>query len=332
MSNCISRRSGFTLIELLIVIGIIGILAASMMSIFGGASDSAQASRCMTNMRNLATAVHSYAMSEGYFPCAGSFPYRAQNGIHERIGWISWVHPGFKTPYYSDKKGRFPRQSAATSSWRPILAYEEGNESAQKKCYYAVTNGVLWKHSGQSYDSYVCPLHQKACKSYKITPMWSYFMNSYFGSPDSSYGVTSWIGRSFTGLRSVGGSNMPLGADKVLLFAEVPFAEIPSKMGNVQNKIKANDLLQDSDLFDPMLRYDDKSGNTPELIGFNHKSGKRYMAHVAFADGHVSQLALPPSMSSSGVRDLTTWLCQGDEVAFDGKDYTRVSQADPKTK
>ncbi len=326
-----SRRcSGFTLIELLVVIGIIAILSGVMLTTFRGASDSAQAARCMTNMRNLAVAAHNSAMNSGYFPAAGSFAYRAENGIHERIGWISWIHPGFKTPFREDRNGHFPRQSSATTSWRPVLAYEQGNASSQARCYYAITNGSLWAYA-KSFDSYVCPMHQKACKKHKITPMWSYVMNAYFICPNSSYAVRGWGGRSFSGLTSTKSSNT-LGPDKVLLFAEVPFEKIDGKMGQVQNNISKNDLLQDSESFDCTLRYNDGSGDTPESIGFNHKSGKRYVGHVAFADGHVAQFSLSPNISDSDVKDLTTWLCQGDEVSFNGTQYERVSKADSKTK
>ena len=324
------RSSGFTLLELLVVIGIIGILSGVMLTTFGGASDSAQAARCMTNMRNLAAAAHSCAMSDGYFPAAGSYAYRATNGIHERLGWISWIHPGFKTPYVSDKQGRYPRQSPATTAWRPVLGYEQGNASSEARCYYAITNGTLWAHA-KSFDSYVCPMHQKVCKSNKIVPMWSYVMNSYFICPNAAYGIRGWGGRSFSGLTSAKSHN-PLGPDKVLLFAEVPFESIPVSKGQVQNSISGSDLLQDSSLFDCVLRYDDGSSETAESIGFNHKHGKRYVAHVAFADGHVAQLTLSPNTSQSRVKELTTWLCQGDEISFDGRDYTRVSKADQKTK
>ena len=331
MQSRTMRRSGFTLLELLVVIGIIGILSGVMLTTFGGASESAQAARCMTNMRNLATAAHSCAMSDGYFPAAGSFAYRATNGIHERIGWISWIHPGFKTPYVSDKNGKYPRNSPATTAWRPILGYEQGNASSQARCYYAITNGSLWAHA-KSFDSYVCPMHQKACKEGKIVPMWSYVMNSYFVCPNASYAVRGWGGRSFSGLTSNTSNHVPLGPEKVLLFAEVPFAKIPPSKGGVQNNISKADLLHDTASFDCTLRYNDSTGDTAESIGFNHKHGKRYVAHVAFADGHVAQLSLSPNVSQSQVKELTTWLCQGDEVTFDGRDYTRVSKADQKTK
>lgn len=325
-------RSGFSLIELLVVIGIIGILSGVMLTTFSGASESAQASRCLTNMRNLSTAVHSCAMIDGYFPVSGSYAYRSDNGAVEKIGWISWVHPGFETPFRQDKRGHYPRQSPATTSWRPVLGYEQGDVSGQQRCSYAITNGTLWAHSGKSFASYVCPMHQKACNKYKIVPMWSYVMNSYFGCPNASFAIRGWVGRSFSGLVSSAGSSVPLGADKVLLFAEVPFATIPKDKGAVQNTISKNDLLTDSAACDCTLRYNDNSGVTVESIGFNHKSGKRYVAHVAFADGHVAQLALPSGMGESQVKELTTWLCQGDEIAFDGRNYTRISQADQKSK
>ena len=49
-------RKGFTLVELLIVIVIIGILAAAMMLSSGGATDSAEASNIISNLRGMKAA------------------------------------------------------------------------------------------------------------------------------------------------------------------------------------------------------------------------------------------------------------------------------------
>ena len=87
------RRTGFTLIELLVVIGIIGILSGVMLGVFGGASESAKAAKCMNNMRNLAVACHNYASANsGAYPAAGSYEYFGTKYVYERRGWISWVH------------------------------------------------------------------------------------------------------------------------------------------------------------------------------------------------------------------------------------------------
>jgi prepilin-type N-terminal cleavage/methylation domain-containing protein/prepilin-type processing-associated H-X9-DG protein len=55
------RRRGFTLIELLVVIAIIAILAAILFPVFAQARDRARMSACISNMRQIGTAVMMYA-------------------------------------------------------------------------------------------------------------------------------------------------------------------------------------------------------------------------------------------------------------------------------
>jgi general secretion pathway protein G len=56
------KARGFTLVELLIVVVIIGVLAGSMLLVFGSTTDKAKATRVMSDMRNLkAAALMMYA-------------------------------------------------------------------------------------------------------------------------------------------------------------------------------------------------------------------------------------------------------------------------------
>jgi len=53
-------RKGFTLIELLVVIAIIGILAAMVFPVFARARESARKAVCLSNVKNIALAIHMY--------------------------------------------------------------------------------------------------------------------------------------------------------------------------------------------------------------------------------------------------------------------------------
>ncbi len=113
--------------------------------------------------------------------------------------------------------------------------------------------------------------------------------------------------------------------ERKLLFGEIPFIAIP---GSGQDN-PVLDGGSGSKKVDPVLEYDDgATGSSPEAIGFNHMANKRYTAHVVFADGHTQKLLMPKSGASEGdLKELTKWLCQGDEWSFDGRTYRRVTQA-----
>ena len=301
-------KKAFTLIELLVVIGIIGVLAAILLVSFAGGTESARNARCLTNMRNLATACQTYGMAHERYPAAGSyerFVLDESDGIgnvkhrhSERPGWISWNS--------QNKYASRPTSHVASYDWFTSCYNQDVNVRE-----YALTNGALWKYVSANREVYVCPCHKRACHSSR-QPLWSYVMNSYFYW-DRSRGARA-MDEGYLGIEYGQLSR----ADRRLLFAEIPFTNWVA------------DPAQDTDTSsgtenDCTLQYSSADGG--EYIGFNHKSGKKLkFAHVAFADAHVEKITLPDSgFGVSKARELTEWLCKGRDVSYDGSRYKTLT-------
>jgi len=276
----------FTIIELLVVIGIIAILMGVLIGTFSGSSESARAAKCQANMHNLAMAVQAYGMATNYYPRASAIEKYKDNGRKETEivpGWLS--EESQSDPYIKGDKVR-------------------------RDC---LESGALWQYMKGNRSSYVCPSHQRYAKEKTLgDPLWSYAMSSYF-DPGSSTGPRSGeVRRKYGSFRR---------ADRYLLFAEVPCAQVKVGGTEIQSETRSGNAL------DPVL----KEGS--EVIGFNHKDGKNVTGHVCFADGHVEKLRAPKNKSN--IKDLTAWLCrptdnaQGDfDISYSDGTYKRdFSQA-----
>ena len=306
-------KKAFSLVELLVVIAIIAILSGVLMASFGGGTSSARAARCLSNMKNLANACQTYAMEKRYYPLAGNIVYmqmreergnRVKKEYRENSGWIS-----------ANSQDMFPATSY--SAPETIGMYSDDREQTS----YALTNGVLFKYVSGSRETYVCPEHAKHVGP-GVQVNWSYLMNAYFGWDKTKKPRSN----SYTGRREYGQLSH---SDKLLLFSEVPFMGFNSwQPEGAGGSTDTDAILQYGESgLDEGSKGAYTGGGSSEEIGVNHKSGRNYFAHVAFADGHVEKLRIPMSgkkPNTSGMAQLTSWLCAGYDVAFDGKNYSRV--------
>ena len=98
-----NRAKGFTLIELLVVIAIISILAAILFPVFAKAREKARSISCLSNMKQLGTAVYMYTTDYDemlcYNPhpcCITDYASRWISGDYTSLCWIISITPYVK--------------------------------------------------------------------------------------------------------------------------------------------------------------------------------------------------------------------------------------------
>jgi prepilin-type N-terminal cleavage/methylation domain-containing protein len=117
------HRRGFTLIELLVVIAIIAILAAILFPVFAQAREQARKTQCLSNGRQLGTAIMMYAQDYDE-AIVGWFKIREYAGqpLWERF-WIGMLNPYVKSEVTRPPAGQVytpggtPKGLYACPSW-----------------------------------------------------------------------------------------------------------------------------------------------------------------------------------------------------------------------
>lgn len=298
-------KKGFTLIELIVVIGIIMVLAASLLVVSGGITESARASKCQANMRSLSQACYSIALADKYkrYPHAGSTEYVKMEEVNHRYekfygenkGWISWLS---NTTQDGDSYYRNKPTSHRSNQYAGCFA--DNND-----VNYALTNGAVWSAVGGNTSCYKCPTMIRKCKSLKKgggrEMAWSYVMNAAFRY-DWSHGSDT----TDTPVSGKTAGSMKR-ADRTLLFAEINLDDL----GSGANGDYTGDCV---------LEYDSESGGNRERIGFNHALKNTICAHVTFADGHAERIVMPKG--GGDLYELTKWLCEGYDVLYKNGQYS----------
>jgi prepilin-type N-terminal cleavage/methylation domain-containing protein/prepilin-type processing-associated H-X9-DG protein len=134
-----TRRRGFTIIELLVVIAIIAILAGILFPVFAQAREKARATTCISNAKQIGTAVHMYIAD--YDELMPLVQINNPSATVSRITWVGLIQP-YEKSWQMHKCPNMPDALAAA-----------GGPSIWTDSRYAhAANLSLWQGYGWNVD------------------------------------------------------------------------------------------------------------------------------------------------------------------------------------
>ena len=130
------RRAGFTLVELLVVIGIIAILIAVTLPIYGSVIAHAKIARCSTNLRAIGVAMLAFAGDNNdNFPESGAtIYYNNTDPTTKQNGWCQQIEP-----YLSPGEGKGGKGT--------VFQCPDSSTTVPQNATYSYFNGAHAAHS-----------------------------------------------------------------------------------------------------------------------------------------------------------------------------------------
>ncbi len=155
------KRRGFTLIELLVVIAIIAILAAILFPVFAKARERAKDSSCLSNLKQIGTAVNMYATdydsklypqiyAEGWTMPAGRCPPASPGFVPQlwatvMLGYTGRSHEIFRCPF----DAAYKNASSGDMTFRFGPSLPANTPESAKRVSYMYVGLDIWKSNGR---------------------------------------------------------------------------------------------------------------------------------------------------------------------------------------
>lgn len=261
-----NRRSAFTLVELLVVIGIIALLISILLPALGRARETANATACMSNLRQIGTALHMYANDNAGFLVPGDY---TPDGTNIREKWTTILVVGGYLPSPSQEESGSPTASSV-SSRNSVFRCASGAETLGA---YSPTSQKDWRGAGftrqLSYD--LAPAPADSGKQVRI---------------DTWYGINGWSGS---------------GGFQQRALERYPFTRLVT--GGANKFLKLNKLSSIRPATEIGMVFDGVDFHHQRPMNINARHHNQRTTNMLFADGHVENFQTNQIPDSGSLSD-----------------------------